>query len=220
MTDLSETTVVSVRNVHKSYGSNPLFSGINFDIVRGRSYGLVGVNGSGKSVLMKMMCGFERPDSGDVIINPEFLSRGRTFPERFGVAINGPAYLPALTAEANLLRLARIRKVVGIDRVREVIRDVGLAPSAKRVGSYSMGMKQKLSLAQALLEHPTVLILDEPFNSLDAESVSRIKTLLRHQSEDGTTLVFSSHSAVDVNDLCDEILTITAGLIEKSTPPS
>lgn len=210
---MTSSLVVSVHDVSKAYGSNRLFDGVSFTIERGRRYGLVGVNGSGKSVLLKMLCGFERPDAGEIRIDPDFLSPRRTFPERFGVAINGPAYLPGITAEANLLRLARIRKTVGIDRVRDVIRAVGLAPSTKRVGSYSMGMKQKLSLAQALLEYPDVLILDEPFNSLDASSVERITLLLQDLAAAGTTLVFSSHHADVVAELCDDILTIADGTI-------
>jgi ABC-2 type transport system ATP-binding protein len=217
---VNDNVIISARNLGKSYRSHRLFSEASFDVLAGHSYGLIGPNGSGKSVLIKLLCGFERPTTGEVTINPLYLSKRRTFPERFGVTINGLGYLPGLSGPENLVRIARIRNEVGIDRVNEVLREVGLEPTAKRVRSYSTGMKQKLSLAQALMEYPEVLLLDEPFSGLDGSSVYRFKTILREFLESGKTLLFSSHHSVDTDDLCDHTLSIDNGRITETTRPS
>lgn len=198
--------VITLSNVSKKYGDNQLFDGLDLTVEAGRIYGLVGPNGSGKSVLFKIMCGFVRPDSGTATISPEFMSKGRVFPDRFGVMIDGPAFLPFETGLENLTRLARIRRRITVEEVREVMKLVGLNPDApQRARRYSLGMKQKLSLAQALMEDPAVLILDEPFNALDADSIIAMKNILRDRVRDGATLVFTSHNREDIDDLTDHV---------------
>lgn len=202
-------TVISMRNVAKRFKNQVLFSDVSLDIEAGQAYGLVGPNGSGKSVLLKMMCGFIDPDEGQVLVDPKYLSKGRTFPEKFGVAIDGPAYLPQLSAEANLLELAGIRGQVGIDEVRTALELVGLdARPRQRARTFSLGMKQKLSLAQAFMEEPEVLLLDEPFNGLDESSVRRIKSVMRALKSAGKTIVYTSHIRQDIDDLCDQVFQI------------
>lgn len=208
-------TVITLTNVSKRYGDNQLFDNLNVGIERGRFYGLVGPNGSGKSVLFKIMCGFVRPDGGSATISAEFLSKRRVFPDEFGVMIDGPAYLPFETGFENLHRLARIRKRITEDDVRTVMREVGLDPAApQKARRYSLGMKQKLSLAQALMEDPEVLILDEPFNALDAEAVVDVKKILRRRHEAGATIIFTSHNRDDIDELAEDILVLRDRKIE------
>ncbi len=202
-------TVIAVRDVSKSFKQIPLLEKVNFDINEGGSYALVGPNGSGKSVLLKLMCHFLAPDRGRVDIDPAFLSSRRTFPASFGITIDGPAYLPHRTAEENLLELARIRGVVGIREVRTILDQLDLRPQHRlRARNLSQGMKQKLALAQALMEEPSVLILDEPFNALDTESAEQVRAILKREKARGTTIVFTSHVVGDVEDLADEVLEI------------
>ncbi len=202
-------TIVSVRGVTKRYKGHVIFDDISFDIEQGRTYGLVGPNGSGKSVLLKLLCGFAVPDAGEIWVDPRYLSKNRSFPDRFGVTINGPAYIAGATARRNLLELAAIRNRIGTEEVDAALLQVGLRPELKqKVRNYSLGMKQKLSLAQALMENPEVLLLDEPFNALDADSVITLKRILRDEQAKGTTIVFTSHNPADIHEFSTEILQI------------
>ena len=204
-------SVIAIRDVHKQFHGNTLFRGISWNIEQGKTYGLIGPNGSGKSVLFKMICGFVRPDAGTIDIDPAFLSHRRTFPEHFGITIDGPAYLPHETGLENLRRLASINKRINLDEVRQSLLDLGLSPDSKQVvRRFSLGMKQKLSLAQAFMEKPAVLLLDEPFNALDEDSVANVKTILRKHKESGTTIVFTSHNRGDIAELSDEVLQISS----------
>lgn len=202
--------VISVRQVSKQFRGNQIFEGLSFDIEEGKTYALVGPNGSGKSVLLKLICGFETPDEGEIIIDPRYLNGKRTFPDSFGVTINGPAYMPNQTAVENLAELIAIRHRVGRAEIYEALDSVGLTANSKqKVRTFSQGMKQKLSLAQALIENPNVLILDEPFNALDADSVERLKRLLLNLKTQAKTIVFTSHSQAEVHDLSDYVFAIS-----------
>jgi ABC-2 type transport system ATP-binding protein len=195
-------TIISVTNVTKHFKDRALLTDLNLRVEQGGSYALTGPNGAGKSVLLKMLCRFLAPTSGSVVIDPRYLSKNRTFPEKFGVSINGPAYLGQLSAPENLRRLARIRNQIGDAEIRAALERVGLdANDRQRVASYSTGMKQKFALAQAIMENPEVLVLDEPFNGLDASSVERIHEVLADFVGGGGTLVFTSHLTGDVDRL-------------------
>ncbi|MBW4033459.1 MAG: ABC transporter ATP-binding protein [Acidobacteria bacterium] len=201
--------VVELSGVSKSFRGHDVLSGVDLLIDSGRSYGLVGPNGSGKSLLLQIMCGLVRPDSGSVKIDPEYLSGDRTFPDRFGIAINGPAYLPGLSAMGNLLRLAAIRRRADKVELAETLTSLGLDPLSKqKVRNFSLGMRQKLSLAQAFIESPGVLLLDEPFNALDAESVANVSGLLKQKLLAGITIVMTSHHSSEIDSVCDTTLRI------------
>jgi ABC-2 type transport system ATP-binding protein len=206
--------IITLAGVTKRFRGNTLFEGVDLALERGRTYGLVGPNGSGKSVLFKIILGFLRPDAGVVDIDPTLLSPGRTFPDGFGAIVDGPAYLAHRTGLQNLTELAAIRKRITVDEVRDAMRGMGLDPDSRtRVRSYSLGMKQKLSLTQALMERPQVVLLDEPFNALDAESVERLTVELRRQQDIGTTILFTSHEREHIDALSHEVLEITGGRI-------
>ena len=212
--------IITLTGVTKGFRGVPLLDGVDLALERGRTYGLVGPNGCGKSVLFKIILGFLRPDAGIVDIDPALLSPGRTFPDRFGAIVDGPAYLAHRTGLQNLTELAAIRKRITVDEVRESMREMGLDPDSRtRVRSYSLGMKQKLSLCQALMERPEVLLLDEPFNALDAESVARLTAELRRQQGIGTTILFTSHEREHIDALSDEVLEISGGRIRPVARP-
>jgi ABC-2 type transport system ATP-binding protein len=209
-------TVIALREVSKNFRNATALRNVTLEIEEGQTYGLVGPNGSGKSVLLKLMCGFLIPDAGEVTIDPRYLDRRRTFPDRFGVTINGPGYIAGVTARQNLAELAAIRKRASLDDISRMLLTVGLDPDSKqRVRAFSMGMKQKLSLAQAFMEDPAVLILDEPFNALDEASVIVIKNYLRDQKAAGTTIVFTSHQREDVDELADAVFQIRNGEVSR-----
>lgn len=194
--------VITVDTVSKSYRGRALYRETTFEIGEGAITSLAGPNGSGKSVLFRMLCGFLAPDSGTITIDPRYLSKGRAFPDRFGVIIDRPAYLAGRTGLQNLQELAAIRRRIGDRKIKETMHLVGLDPDLKQnVRQYSLGMKQKLSLAQALMEDPEVLILDEPFNALDAESVSNLRRILKTLNAHGVTILFTSHAQDDIDAL-------------------
>jgi ABC-2 type transport system ATP-binding protein len=202
-------TIISAINVEKRFKGRTLLSDVNLQVERGGSYALAGPNGAGKSVLLKMLCRFLAPSSGSVVIDSGYLSNNRTFPEKFGVSINGPAYLGHLSAEENLRSLARIRNCIGDSEIQSALEKVGLhANDRQRVASFSTGMKQKFALAQAIMEDPEVLVLDEPFNGLDASSVERTHEVLAEFVGAGGTLIFTSHLSDDVDRLAQVRWTI------------
>lgn len=206
--------VITAESVTKSFRGRRLYADASFVIPAGTVTGVAGPNGSGKSVLFQLLCGFARPDRGTITIDPAYLSKGRTFPEHFGVLIDRPGYLGGATGLENLLALARIRRVISETKVKETMSRLGLDPTLKQlVRHYSLGMKQKLALAQAVMEDPGVLILDEPFNALDAASVSAVKSLLREFHAGGGTLVFTSHNPGDIPELATRVLTLADGRI-------
>lgn len=210
-------SVIILTDVSKSFRKQPLLSNVNLSIEKGKSYGLIGPNGAGKSVLLKLICGFLKPDIGTVHIAPEYMSARRTFPSDFGVIINGPVYLPHHTGYGNLAALAKIRNTITEQDIRATMLSLHLDPdSTAPVRRYSMGMKQKLALAQALMEHPHVLLLDEPFNALDEASVRTVKRLLRERPDTNTTLLFTSHNAQDINDLADTVFHISNNTVHAS----
>lgn len=214
-TDLSaDAPIIRFEQVSKRFGTRRVLEDAAFEIMPGRSYGLSGPNGSGKSVLLQLMCALVEPTSGRVRIAERYLPDSRTFPDRFGIAINGPAYLAGLSAIDNLRELARIRNRASEEELRTTLVEVGLDPdSRQRVRSFSLGMKQKLSLAQAFIESPEVLLLDEPFNALDEASVARIGAALDARRARGATLVLTSHHRAELDAHCDERLSIRDGSV-------
>lgn len=201
--------VISAHDVSKSYRGRPLYNNVTFDIEAGSITSVEGPNGSGKSVLFRLMCGFLAPDSGSIAIDPKYLSGRRTFPDKFGVIIDRPAYLPGRTGLANLHELAAIRHRITTEQVKDTMRLVGLSPDLKqKVRHYSLGMKQKLALAQAIMEEPEVLVLDEPFNALDTDSVQATRDLLVDLNSRGVTIVFTSHNREDIEALSTRRLVI------------
>ena len=208
--------MVELRNVSKAYKNNVLFTGLNLTVPRGDICGILGENGSGKSVLLKMICGFALPDAGEVFVGGERIEKGR-FPRDIGVILDSTGFLPGETGLGNLLLLASIRRKTDRAQVEEAMRLAGLKPELEvPVGKYSQGMKQRLAIAQALMEKPSLLVLDEPLNAIDIKSVAYFRQLFRELNEkEGVTIILTSHYSQDIQELCQhtyDIHLLRAGL--------
>lgn len=186
---------------------------INYTFKQGNIYGLIGKNGSGKTMLLKAMSGFLRPSNGKVIVNDQELYLKEEFPKDMGVMIGNCEYIKDMTGKDNLKYLASLLKKIDDDRINEVIDIVNLTDEKdKLVKKYSLGMKQKLGIAQAIMEYPKILLLDEPFNGIDNESVSKIKKYLYSIKKD-TIIIIATHYKEDIDNFCDSIIKLENGTI-------
>lgn len=198
--------VVEVKNVSLKIKNQILLENISLKMERGRIYGLVGRNGSGKTVLMKCICGFMHPTAGEIIVNEKKIGKDCDFPEQTGVVIETPEFLPYRSGYQNLKILADLKRKIGRDEIEKAMRLVGLDPKLRRpVRKYSLGMRQRLGLAQAVMEEPLLLILDEPMNGLDKEGVADMRKYLLQLKKQGKTILIASHSSEDIAVLCDEV---------------
>jgi ABC-2 type transport system ATP-binding protein len=208
-------SVISMTNVSKSFKGLTLFDSIDLNIEKGKIYGFIGPNGSGKSILFKMICGFVFPDSGQIKVQGETIGKSKRFPDNFGIIIDRPGYIASKTGLQNLQDLASIRGQISDEKIKKTMERVGLQPDAKqKVKNYSLGMKQKLAIAQAIMEDQQVLILDEAFNALDASSVNTIRNLLLKFKKEGRTILVTSHNQEDIDILCDEVFRINGYNLE------
>lgn len=198
--------MVELRHVAKAYKKNVLFTDLNLSISKGDICGIVGPNGTGKSVLFKMLCGLAQPDRGEILIDGEVLKKGM-FPRNVGVILDTSGFLPDETGLKNLEILAGIRGKVRKEKLSDLLWKVGLDPELKvKVAKYSLGMKQRLAMAQALMEDPGLLILDEPFESVDDRGVGYLREMLRSLNEEqGVTILLTSHNSQDILTLCRSI---------------
>lgn len=198
---------IEVIDVYKSFGKEQVLKGVSFTIPEGTIYGVVGNNGSGKTVLMKCICGFMKCDRGRIFVDGRQVGKEVDFPDRLGVIIETPGFIPNLSGYKNLKILASLKGRIGKKEIRETMNRVGLDPDMKKpVAKYSLGMRQRLGIAQAIMEDPGVLILDEPFNGLDRYGVVEIRTLLKELKADGKSILLASHNAQDIKELCDDVL--------------
>ena len=189
---------------------------VNLTLEQGRVYGIVGNNGSGKTVLMKCICGFLIPTTGLIQVFGSSIGQDVDFPESLGVIIETPGFLTNLTGRKNLEILAGMRRKIGPAEILQVLEKVGLDPALKKpVANYSLGMRQRLGIAQAIMEDPKLLILDEPFNGLDKHGVGEIRKLLLELKEEGKTILLASHNEEDIRILCDEVYEMDGGVLRK-----
>lgn len=204
------SSYIEVKNVSKSFGGKAILQDVSLSIEQGTAVGLVGANGSGKSVLFKILCGFEKPDQGSVYVRGKQLGKnGRDFPESLGVFINSPGFIGIYSGFQNLKFLADIQGKIGEKEIRQAMGKVGLDPDNKtKVDNYSLGMKQKLGIAQTIMEGQDILILDEPFNSLDYKTYEDVKAIIRMLKAEGKTIFLTSHHFKDIEQLCDQVYSI------------
>lgn len=206
------TAIMSVKNISKKIKEHPIFQDISFDIHKGECVGLVGHNGSGKTMIMKAICGFITIDTGEIIINDEQITCGTHFIRDAGVLIEAPVFLNTITGYENLAILANIQQKISKDDIIHAMQVVGLGEAInKKVRAYSLGMKQKLRIAQAIMENPSILILDEPFNGLDKASVENFQCLLKAYQEKGTTILLTTHDDRQITTLCNKVYELDNG---------
>ena len=203
---MNENAGISVSHVYKSFGKETVLHDVSLTVGRGEIAGLVGNNGSGKTVLMKCICGFLHPERGEITVCGRRIGRDCDFPQSLGLIIETPGFLPSMSGYRNLRTLAALRGLIGKAEILDTLRCVGLYDARhKSVSKYSLGMRQRLGLAQAIMENPDVLILDEPFNALDAKAVGEMRALLLDLKAQGKTILLASHNAEDIRTLCDHV---------------
>ena len=210
----NENIAISVRNVCKDFGQVRVLKSVSRDFEAGKIHGIVGNNGSGKTVLMKCICGFLLPTEGMVLVNGKRVGKDVDFPSDLGIIIETPGFLPNITGVKNLEILASLNKKIGLADIADSIRRVGLDPQSKTpVGKYSLGMRQRLGIAQAIMENPSLLILDEPMNGLDKHGVAEMRKLIKELKNEGKTILLASHNQGDIDELCDTVCEMDAGIM-------
>ena len=186
---------IQLTNVSKKIKSNDILKDINLRMESGKIYGFKGKNGCGKTMLMRAISGLIVANSGTITINGEVLGKQISFPRSIGVLIENPAFIGNYTGFKNLQVLASIQKRIGDDRIREVLEEVGLEPDDKRTyRKYSLGMKQRLGIAAAVMEYPDIIILDEPINALDESGAMQVREILRKAKERGAIIIPVSYT--------------------------
>ena len=209
---------VEIEGVTKRFGEDLVLKEVNLVMESGKVYGIVGNNGSGKTVLMKCICGFLPPSSGTIRVFGKRIGVDRDIPESLGVIIETPGFLTKQTGIRNLKILADLNRQIGETEIRQVLKRVGLNPDMKKpVGKYSLGMRQRLGIAQAIMEDPKLLILDEPFNGLDKNGVAEIRSLLLELKKEGKTILLASHNEDDIRILCDRVYEMDGGILRERT---
>ena len=207
-------TCIEVQNVVKRFRDQVVLKNVSISFEKGQIHGIVGRNGSGKTVLFKCICGLMHPEEGVILVNGKRVGRDVDMPEGIGAIIEAPGFLPNYSGYKNLRFLANIRRKIGKEEILNALKTVGLDPeSRKHVGKYSLGMRQRLGIAQAIMEDPEILILDEPMNGLDNAGVQDIRALLLELKAQGKTILLASHNHEDIAALCDTVHEMDGGVL-------
>lgn len=207
-------TCIEVQNVVKRFRDQVVLKNVSISFEKGQIHGIVGRNGSGKTVLFKCICGLMHPEEGVILVNGKRVGRDVDMPEDIGAIIEAPGFLPNYSGYKNLRFLANIRRKIGKEEILNVLKTVGLDPeSRKHVGKYSLGMRQRLGIAQAIMEDPEILILDELMNGLDNAGVQDIRALLLELKAQGKTILLASHNHEDIAALCDTVHEMDGGVL-------
>ena len=210
-------TRINVVNYSKIIKGRVILEDVNLSLESGRIYGLKGVNGSGKTMLLRALCGLIYPTSGYVEVDGEKLRKNISFPRSVGALIESPAFLDNFTGYKNLEMIASLKEIASRQDIEEALAETGLDPhDARTYKKYSLGMKQKLGLACCFMEKPDIILLDEPFNALDEESVEKIKKIMIRHKERGALIVLACHDGQSLLSLSDEIYNVVEGRVTKA----
>lgn len=213
---MGEDILIQVEHYSKTIHKSQILDDINLELKGGNVYGLKGKNGSGKTMLMRAICGLINPTKGCVKINGELLGKDISFPRSIGVLLENPAFISGYTGSKNLRMLASIRKRIGEEEIKQTLEQVGLDPADKRTyRKYSLGMKQRLGIAAAIMEKPDIVILDEPINALDESGAEQVREILREQKERGAVCIIACHDSEELEFLSDEIFELYEGKLVK-----
>lgn len=207
---------LEIRNLRKEFKDNVVLNDVNLTLEGGKIYGFIGRNGSGKSVLLKLICGFYTPTSGSIILNGKDYISSNEFPEDTRALIEKPKFLPDLTGYENLELLASVQNKIGKEEIMKTIEKMNLSDEAnKKYSKYSLGTKQKLGIAQVLMEDPKMIILDEPFNGVENDTADKIRTLLKEEKNKNKIIIIASHIKDDIYGLVDNIFEVDGGNIKE-----
>ena len=210
------SSIVEVKGLSKSFGKNRVLDNVSVSFEEKQIHGIIGRNGSGKTMLFKCILGMMPFSEGEILVRSRRVGKDVDVPDDVGMIIEGPGFLPNYSGYSNLRLLSRVKKVIGRDEIVRALESVGLNPaSRKRVGKYSMGMRQRLCIAQAIMENPSMLILDEPMNGLDNRGVSEIRELLLNLKSKGKTIFIASHNPEDIRQLCDTVCEMDCGKLTR-----
>lgn len=208
--------MIEINDMSLNIKGHEILSCVNMSMTEGNIYGLVGNNGSGKTMLMKCICGFVRPTSGAVIVHDEMIGRDVDYIKDAGVIIETPGFIMYYSGIKNLKMLSEISGISDMAEIREAMEVCGLNPDLRLpVKRYSLGMRQRLGIAQAIMEDPSILILDEPMNGLDKDGVETIRKLLIKMRDEGKLILLASHNREDIDILCDEVYEVEKGKVAK-----
>lgn len=208
------TSYIELKNVSKSIRQKKILNQINISFQQGKVYGFKGHNGSGKTMLFRSICGLILPTTGGVLIENKQIGKDISFPPSVGVLIEYPGFLPQYTGFKNLKMLASIKRQIEDEQIKNVLEKVGLSfNDSRKFKKYSLGMKQRLGLAQAIMEDPDLIILDEPTNALDQEGIQLVKNIVNELKSQSKTILIASHDYEFLNDITDEIFTLNDGCI-------
>ena len=213
---MEKEAMISIENLNKQFKNQLVLNNINVKFSNGHIYGIIGRNGSGKTVLLKCICGFLKPTTGVISVNHKIVGNDIDFPENLGFIIETPGFLLNYSGYKNLKYLASIRKKIDSNEIKESMSLVGLdSADKKHVGKYSMGMRQRLGIAQAIMEKPDILVLDEPMNALDKNGVEEMRRLFLKMKSEGKLILLTSHNREDIEILCDEVYEMEEGILNK-----
>lgn len=205
---------IQLTNISKTFGKQTVLQPLTMGFEEGMIHGIIGRNGSGKTVLMKMILGILQPTTGTVIVGDKRIGKDVDFPESAGAIIETIEFIPYMGAYQNLADIAAMRGNLSKTQIKEVLEMVGLGNvGRKHVSKFSMGMRQRLAIAQAVMESPKILILDEPMNGMDEKGVEEMRRLILARKAAGTTIILSSHNIEDIRILCDQVYRIDAGVV-------
>ncbi len=200
--------------VSKSFRSAEVLKPLSIEFEQGLIHGIVGRNGSGKTVMMKLILGFLKPTQGTVTVGGKRVGKDVDFPQDVGAIIENVDFIPYLNAYDNLYNLAAIRHRITKEDVKQVLETVGLGNTGrKKVAKFSLGMRQRLAIAQAIMEKPKLIILDEPMNGLDKRGVEEMRQIFLNLKAEGTTILLASHNMEDIRCLCDKVYEMDAGVL-------
>lgn len=208
---------IEIKKVSKKFKDIEVLKSVSMTLESGHIYGFTGHNGSGKTVLLKLICAFLEPTTGEILFDGKNVIEENSFPPSTRALIEKPNFLSDLTGYENLELLARIQNIIGEKEIEDTLKKVGLEEDKEKLYyKYSLGMKQKLGIAQVLMEDPEILILDEPFNGLDENSIKNIRKILLKEKEKGKLIILATHNKEDIKVLCDEIYKFNDGTVTKA----
>ncbi len=208
--------IIQVKNLDLTINKTQILKNVCVSFEKGKIHGLIGRNGSGKTMLMKCICGFIRPTGGEIFVNGNQVGKDCDFPENIGIIIETPGFIPYYSGYKNLKLIADLNRKITPEQIKQAMTRVGLDPELKRhVVKYSLGMRQRLGLAQAIMENPDILILDEPMNGLDKDGVEDMRKYLLDFRKQGKSIIIASHSTEDIEVLCDTVCEMDKGVLTK-----
>lgn len=206
--------MIIIENATKKFGTQTVLNNVSLTLEDGKIYGFVGQNGCGKTVLFKSICGFIYLDRGTITVDGKVIGKDIDIIKDAGIIIESPGFLPNYSAFKNLKFLTMIKDNIGDEQIKSTLISVGLDPESKKVvGKFSLGMRQRLGIAQAIMENPNILILDEPMNGLDKRGVEDIRKILMDLKKKGKLILLASHNPLDIDILCDCVYELDAGTI-------